>query len=276
MESRNNPQKRKVCVKLDEKDIYQDNSQQGYSNDNYGYDNGAYGNDAYDSNGYNDYGYDNYGGGYAAPATKRGFLDRVLDFFAKCMAPQNRVKSIIALVAIVAIVVVVICLAGGNGPKAVAENYVRAIIDGDLKTVSKFYPIDFEEYLVDMSYCYDEEEFFEDYSDEFDCDIDSWKDFYNLYQDEWKEEMEDEYDDYKFTTEVTREKDISDRALEDDYEYILDDYEDYDFDRDDIKDAKLITVKMRLEYEDGTERDSYTVCVIKIGGSWYVLDDWFW
>ena len=89
----------------------------------------------------------------------------------------------------------------------------------------------------------------------------------------FQEQLEDEYGEYKVTTEVTRTKDISvKKALEDCAVWVKILERDINFDTDSISDACVVTAKAKITGEDEIERTKIDVYVVKIGGSWGVLD----
>ena len=204
----------------------------------------------------------------AAPEkeNKSKIVSAILNLFS----PQNRKKTIIAIAVILVIGIVAGCLISRGSPENVAVRFVEAWILDDLEKTHKVMAYDYYAYhLEEMS----EEEFFEAYSDEFKEDIQIWKDLSDYCRTSMEENLEDEYGNYKLSFDVSRVKDMSIRRLEDEYEYTLDWLEeDLAFDRDDISDAKEVTVKCKIEGEDETERMTYTVCMVKMGGAWKVLD----
>lgn len=198
---------------------------------------------------------------------KKSIVERIKSLFS----PQRRKKTIVLLAAAVVLIVVVVSIMSYLSPESTAERYVRAYTLDDLKTEQRINCYDsMALILADYE---DEEEFFEDWSDTLDVDIENWNEFYRAFQADTEEELKDEYGDYKLTVEATRTKDVSNSRMERDYSSRMDKLEeDYEgFDRDDIRDMKEVTVKMKLEGEDYTERESYVVTLVKIHGLWKVL-----
>ena len=187
----------------------------------------------------------------------------------KLFSPQNRKKTIIAIAVILVIVIVVGYLISRRSPKNVASRYVEAYEFSDFVTEHKVMAYDTYAYFLGER---SEEEFFEECSDNYDEDIKSWKDLSNYYRTDWEEFLEDLYGDYKLSIEVSRVKDMSTKRLETEYGDFLDELEtQIAFDRDDISDAKEVTVKLKIEGEDGTDRETYLVCLVKMNGAWKVL-----
>ena len=124
----------------------------------------------------------------------------------------------------------------------------------------------------------DEDGYFEYLSNEYDEYITSWKELSSFYRYDTIENLEDYYGDYKITVEVTRTKDKSfDKLVKDELGSSIDYLENYGFDRDSVTNAKEVTVKYKIKGEDETDRVTYIVWVVKIGGLWKVLDyefDW--
>lgn len=118
----------------------------------------------------------------------------------------------------------------------------------------------------------DEDAFFEEKAEKYGVDISSWNDYFKACDEDFAEYLQDEYGKYKVTAKVTRSKDISVKKLLEDQSYWLDTLEkSADFDRDQITDAKLITVKLKLDGEDGNDRGSLSLYMAKVGGSWKAL-----
>ena len=119
----------------------------------------------------------------------------------------------------------------------------------------------------------DEEEFFESISDWTDSDISSWSDYYKVLEDEAKEDLEDSYGKYRVSAEATKEKNMSLKKWEDEYDWEIENYEDAGcFDRDSVKAVKIVTVKVKIQGEDDIERDSGEICMVKMGLFWKVFD----
>lgn len=155
-------------------------------------------------------------------------------------------------------------VAGVTGPKAVAKKAVTAMSNGDMGKVYKMYAYDYYAYMLGEDG--DEDEFFERYSEMMDEDIESWKDYEKAVKEAAQEALEDEYGKYKISKEVTKVKDVSKKSLKNDNESLLEELEEVlDFDVDDIKDIKAVTVKVKIDGEDGKDTDKITVYVVKMG-----------
>lgn len=187
-------------------------------------------------------------------------------------AMKKHRKKLLILVPVVVAVVTLCVLLGSRSPESVAERYAKAYLT-DEKTVAKLKAYDYQKYLC-YSYDGDEEAFFETNSDYFGEDISGWNEYYKAYDAIRKESLEDTYGEFKVTAETTRTKDISIKKLEEDRSGWLDRLEErYEaFDRDDIQDAKIVTVKLKIKGEDDSDRESMEVYLVKIHGSWRVLD----
>lgn len=184
---------------------------------------------------------------------------------------RKKTVGIIAAVAAVAVVAVVAALLTGGSAKSVAGKFAKEYCSANIKSCTKLLAYDYYDYL--LSDYDDEEEFFEDASDEYDEEITSWRDYYKAESEDSKDRLDDYYGSYKFTIEVTKEKNMSLKKWEDEYEWEIENYEDADcFDRDAVKAVKMVTVKIKIKGEDGS--DSYTaeMCVVKMGLSWKVFD----
>lgn len=192
---------------------------------------------------------------------------------AESTSPKKKLslKSIIVMAAAAAAVIaVVICLLCRGSASSVAKRFVKAYF-GDSKTAMALTAYDWKQYEM---YGYDdEEEYFEDISYYFDEEIESWNDCFKAVDDFQEENLEDTYGDYKISVEVTKTKDISVKKMLENNSSLLNTLESRGvFDRDSIKDAKVVTVKAKIKGEDGTERDTFNVYLVKAGNGWKVLD----
>lgn len=178
---------------------------------------------------------------------------------------------LIGAAALAVVIAVVVILLSRNNPSSVAKRYVQAFYTDD-KAATSLWAFDFNAIRL-SEYDGSEEEFFEAMSDEYSADISSWNDFYKAVDSSFQEQLEDEYGEYKVTTEVTRTKDISvKKALEDCAVWVKILERDINFDTDSISDACVVTAKAKITGEDEIERTKIDVYVVKIGGSWGVLD----
>lgn len=185
---------------------------------------------------------------------------------------SKKVKRIGGLVvAAVLVLVAALSVISYSSPKAVAKRYLDAYVYRDYVTMNKLMAYDV--YAYELYWCDgDEEKFFEEVSDEFDEDIYSWKELSKYMREYVDEELCDEYGDYSISYEVTREKDISIRKLEEEEEYLIERLEKRaNFDIDNVTKAKVITIKVKIKGEDETERETIEVYMVKIGGRWKVL-----
>ena len=185
---------------------------------------------------------------------------------------SKKVKRIgILVVAAVLVLVAALSVASYSSPKTVAKRYLDAYVYRDYVTLNKLMAYDVYAYEL-YWYDGDEEKYFEEVSNEFDEDIYSWKELSKYMREYMDEELCDEYGDYSISYEVTREKDISIRKLEEEEKYLIERLEERaDFDIDDVAKAKVITIKAKIKGEDETERETIEVYMVKIGGSWKAL-----
>lgn len=210
-----------------------------------------------------------------APKAKNTFKD----FFKKCFSKEN-LKKTIAVILLTAIVI------GGtygviyyNSPESVALRFVKACSNSDLKAQEKLLAYDYRTYTLYLSNsedeeAFDEEAFFESKSDKFEEDINSWEDYFRVYQTQALEFYEDIYGDYKITYSVSKTKDLSERKVKASNESLLSDLEEIaNFDSDTIEEGKYVTVKGKTDTEElGIIRYTYTVTLVKVSNSWKVLD----
>lgn len=188
---------------------------------------------------------------------------------------DKKVWTLAAL--IVAAVVVVLAVAGVlvgvyryNSPEAVAVRYVKALITDGQKADSLLAYDSVKERL--SGYDGDETAFFEKAEETYDAAIGSWKEYYRVTDEYYKEICEDLYGEYKETVEAAKTKNVSIKKLMKDQDYWLTELEESSgFDRDLIQEAKEITVKRKIKGEDETSRYTSTVIVVKMDGKWKVL-----
>ncbi|MBQ3202524.1 MAG: hypothetical protein IJB36_02645 [Clostridia bacterium] len=196
-------------------------------------------------------------------------------------------KKLLALLLAVAMLVT-LCAAcdkksknegSANDPESVAEKFVKAIEARDHASLFDLYACDYEAYMQDNTLeDYDsEEDFFEDISEMYDEEIDSWKDAYKAVLNRNKDQLEDKYgSDYKIKAKASDAVDLDEEELEEVKEDLLD-WDDY-IDEDEvekIKDAKKITVDASISGEDGEDEGTVVVIVVKYDGKWKVADYWF-
>lgn len=205
-----------------------------------------------------------------APKAKNTFKD----FFKKCFSKEN-LKKTIAVILLTAIVI------GGtygviyyNSPESVALRFVKACSNSDLKAQEKLLAYDYRTYTLYLSNSEDEEAFFESKSDKFEEDINSWEDYFRVYQTQALEFDEDTCGDYEITYRVSKIKDLSERKVKASNESLLSALEEIaNFDADTIKEGKYVTVKVKEDTEElGVIRYTYTVTLVKVSNSWKVLD----
>lgn len=208
----------------------------------------------------------------AAPVGKRGFRQRVGKVWTWIKGRFSREHWKKTTAILLAVIVLAGAVAGAFfyfAPASVAERFCKAYwldertatrmmaYDGNKERISKFS---------------DEEAFFEKRSDDYETEIRSWADYYKAVDTRTKEDLSDAYGHFRIKTEATKVRDISIKKVVDDNEDLLDTLERHgSFDRDSIKAAKEITVKVKIVGEDKTDRDTWQVTVVRIGMQWKVL-----
>ena len=179
---------------------------------------------------------------------------------------EKRKIFVILALALVVLIVIACVVFIPQSPERVAEEYCEAALFRDISKK--------DAYSAYSTYAEDDldEEFFEKKSDLYDEDITNLQELSNVCRTREEEELYDHYGEYEVTIESTRTRDMSMRKLEEEYNYSLKTMEaEGIFDRDDIEDIKVITVKIRIQGEDDNDRDTYDVIVVKLGSSWKVL-----
>lgn len=207
----------------------------------------------------------------AAAPQKNGFFVNLVAGIITAFTPKKRKKTIAILAAAVVVIVAVILLLTAGSAKSVAQKFAKSYGSGNVKTSVKLLAYDHEAYMLD-GYD-DEEEFFESTSDWTDSDISSWSDYYKALEDEAKEDLEDSYGKYRVSAEATKERNMSLKKWEDEYDWEIGSYEDAGcFDRDSVKAVKSVTVKVKIQSEDDIERETVEMCMVKMGLFWKVFD----
>jgi hypothetical protein len=169
---------------------------------------------------------------------------------------------LIGVVAVVAIVAIVISLIGGGGYKKAVETVVGCWLEYETDNIEDILPA-----VV-----------WEELADEADMDVDEIVEKYkeNIEENkEWADECSEE-----ITYEIGKYEKMDKDDVEDLKEDIADNYDCID--EDDIGN-KAYTVEIEYERsvsfegEEETYDDDIELCVIKIDGDWYVVDEdgWF-
>lgn len=208
----------------------------------------------------------------AAPVGKRGFRQRVgkAGAWTKGRFSREHWKKTTAI--LLAVIVLAGAVAGGFvyfAPSSVAERFCKAYWL-DERTATRMMAYDRNQERI--SKFNDEEAFFENSSDYYETEIRSWADYYKAVDTRTKEDLSDAYGHFRIKTEATKVRGISIKKVVDDNEDLLDTLERHgSFDRDSIKAAKEITVKVKIVGEDETDRDTWQVTAVRIGMQWKVL-----
>lgn len=209
----------------------------------------------------------------AAPVEKRGFRQRVGKAWAwtKGRFSREHWKKTVAI--LLAVVVLAGAVAGTFvyfAPSSVAERFCK-VYWLDARTVTRMMAYDYNNERI-SKFDGDEEAFFERNSDYYETEIRSWADYYKAVDTDAKEQLSDDYGHFRIKTEATKERDISVKKVITDNARFLTSLEKHgSFDRDTIKAAKEITVKVKIVGEDETYRDAFQVTLVKIGMQWKVL-----
>lgn len=205
----------------------------------------------------------------AKEGAKKGqeILTKIKDAFSA----EKWEKSAAILGAAVVVIAAAIALLGRGSAASVAKRYCDSLL-GNAKMRVGLTAYDWKARQLGY-YDDDEDDFFKAMSDQYDEDITSWGSFFKAKNKSDKETIEDLVGKYKITTEVTRTKDISVKKLLKENSRLIEGLEAKGLiDRDDISAAKEIIVKMKMEGEDQTVRNTYDMYLVKIGGAWKVLD----
>ena len=157
----------------------------------------------------------------------------------------------VGLIAIVAAAVVVVILAiilfGGRSAKAATKKCVKAFFTGNEKSMARLYHRKYLNELLDIA----------------DLDKDELDELFNL--DYYMDEFEDEYgDDWEYSYEIEEIDDVSSKELK---EIVKSAKKEYDIK---VTAAKEAEVEVKIKGEEGKDKLTFYVHLIKSGGSWYV------
>ena len=198
-------------------------------------------------------------------------------------------KRILAIL-LLASMMLVMASCGASGPDKTVEKYVEAMFDFDLKKVSKYVAVDYEDIFDAMIQQIMEKEKISkkealaELSEELDTDIKKYNDFVKYIKNESKESMEKEFKlDGKYDIEVSV---VASEILEEDAKYAAiksasADYDEYkvilseEINLAKVKECRKVTAKAYF-YNDGSDVFSLVlpleVYAVKIGSKWIVLD----
>ena len=209
----------------------------------------------------------------ATSAKKQGFRQRVgkaWTWIKGCFSREHWKKTMAILLAVAVLAGAVAGTFVYFAPSSVAERFCKAYWL-DERTATRMMAYDRNQERI--SKFSDEEAFFEKCSDDYETEIRSWADYYKAVDTRTKEDLSDAYGHFRIKTEATKVRDISIKKVVDDNEDLLDTLERHgSFDRDTIKAAREVTVKVKIVGEDETDRDTYQVTLVKIGMQWRVLN----
>lgn len=165
-----------------------------------------------------------------------------------------------------------------NDPEAVAKAYIMAQLEGDIKTRLSLSPGKYQKYYEEDIYGDDDDidemfEYFEDYADELDIDveIDNFDQFYEAMKKIRKAENEETYgDDYTISVEVVETTEMRRSDLEDIRDrYDNDEMEDY-IDPDLIEEGMKVYVEVEVDGDEDSDSYVMTVYTVKYDGHWKV------
>ena len=214
------------------------------------------------------------GPAYAAPGATPAYSAPGAGSMYAAPVPAPKKSPLVPLLILAAVVVVAICAAvffiTRNSATSVAKRCITACYEDD-KLATSLWAFDlYDYYLID--YDGDVEAFFADESNAYDADITSWNEYHKAIDIYFKEYWEDTYGKYTLSVDVIRSKDISVRkALEENSGTVSYLEENLDFDTDKISDAKVVTLKVKIDGEDDTSRRKCEVYMVKMGLVWRVL-----
>ncbi|MBQ3202521.1 MAG: zinc ribbon domain-containing protein [Clostridia bacterium] len=165
-----------------------------------------------------------------------------------------------------------------NDPEAVAEAYIMAQLEGDIKTMLELRPGKYQKYYEEEQYGDDDDaeemfEYAEEYADELDIDveIDDFDQYYEAMKKITKAENEEELGKgYKFSVKVVDTKDMRNSDLENIQEmYDNDEMEDY-INPDLIEEGMKVYVEVEVDGDEDSDSYVITVYTVKYDGHWKV------
>lgn len=166
---------------------------------------------------------------------------------------KGLVGILIAVVAVVLVVVLCVALLGGNSPKSVADDYMKAMFKQ--QDAGKMLSLIHKD-ILDAAY------------EEADMDKDEFEEELQDMMDMMYEGLDDECDEWNVTWEIGDVDDVDDDELEDIQDYYDDDYDVK------VKDAKTVeinaTVEVTVDDETEEEDTDMEIIVVKIGNKWYL------
>lgn len=163
----------------------------------------------------------------------------------------------LCVLVIVNLVVIGKVVLKGKTAESVAEKAYRAEVEGDIDTYYKLLAPPYVDYMAgDYGWYSDDEEFKDDLLD-------------NYLSDEQDKVIAACGPDYKVKKVTSYEyQDGSDDSWKDNCEWQM--IRDYDYDEDDIKDVKIINVRVRVSGSEGSTTLTATEVCVKLKNKWYV------
>ncbi|MBQ7874369.1 MAG: hypothetical protein IJ306_04310 [Oscillospiraceae bacterium] len=198
---------------------------------------------------------------------KEGINARKEIFVGKIKKYATLKNAIIAVSSLLILIITLVVTINVTSCDYAVKRWMKANVEDDVKIMAKLAPYDFEAMGIDMYGS--EEEFFEEMSYDYDTDIENWNDFYKEVKKQKKEELKDEYGKYKIEITIGKTKDISIARLKEDVYYEA--YEDYGFNIDSVKKAKVVSVTARIKGEYENDKEKITLYMVKIDSAWKVL-----
>jgi len=202
------------------------------------------------------------------------------DFKGKLQALVEDKKKLLitaggAALALIILIVLISSVVKSNSPEGIAKKVAKATMNGHITDTYDYYivspeddlELNFGEYYEDI----------EEYLEEI-YDVSSIKEYMKQLDEEYAEDLEDEYGDFKYKITKIKIDEYSKKELrelkEDDLEDRFERYEDIcDLDVDDVKTACDFTVKIKItDEDDDTDKITMEGTMIKIKGKWKILD----
>lgn len=164
-----------------------------------------------------------------------------------------------------------------SDPETIAETFAQRMTESDYKAIFDLCAFDLEDSLKDecLAGYDDKDELFEDLSDKYGKDIDSWKDFYAVMMTKQQDFLADEYgEDYKIKTKVLDTADLDEDELDDVKDYLLDEWGGY-INEDEVENIPKgmdVTIKVTIKGDEDESSATYTITMVQYDGEWKVAD----
>lgn len=198
----------------------------------------------------------------------------------ECEIPANNTKKSknkkIRNIILIAVAVVVLAAAAitfaVTRPTYIAKKYAENFVLEDYKAMDKYLPYYYENYIISYVDYSDEDTMLEHLSDYYDEDLESWDDVCQRVKEDRKYDFEDDYGDFKISSDVKKERDLSvKKAMDQIDDDRLKALKHAGFDWDSVDKVKSVTVHVKImgDYDNNTA--DVTVYLMPYSITWNVI-----